>query len=95
MKQEKKCDGCGEWTPWTGLATDRCLNCNTPLDTRTVDEVKAWVQRIEEDKKNDFFTQKETDGPFMIATRKVAFFFHMIFGGIAWIFIWAFASTPG
>jgi hypothetical protein len=95
MNQEKKCGSCGQWTAWTGKATDRCTHCNALLDSRTIQEHEEWKEREEAYQKNDFFTPREDDGPLMLATRKVAFVFHLIFGGIAWIFIWAFASTPG
>lgn len=92
---EKKCPHCQQWTPWLGKLTDKCKSCNELLEERIVLEYQAWRKRDEEYKKSDFFTPKETDGPLMLATRKVAFVFHMIFGAIAWLFIWSFASTPG
>jgi len=92
---EKKCPHCQSWTNWKGNINDRCENCNKLLEERTVLELQVWREREEEYKKSDFFTPKKTDGPLMLVTRKVAFVFHMIFGAIAWIFIWSFASTPG
>ncbi len=94
-KIDKKCPHCSKWTKWDGKPESTCEYCMQPLDARAVDEKREWDERQESYKKNDFFTPKDTDGPFMLATRKVAFVFHLIFGGIAWIFIWAFASTPG
>jgi len=95
MPSQKKCNHCGQWTVWDHKLTDRCQHCNELLQPQLAQEKEEWKARIVNEKKDDFFTPKDTDGPFMLATRRVAFFFHLIFGAIAWIFIWSFASTPG
>lgn len=93
--QEKKCESCNKWTPWNGNPSDRCIHCDALLDSRSLQEHEEWKTREEKYNESDFFKPKENDGPLMLATRKVAFFFHLVFGGIAWFFIWLFASTPG
>lgn len=95
MINQKKCPHCGEWSHWQQQLTDRCEHCNELLEYRAVQEKAAWKKRLSDEKTADFFTPKETDGPFMLATRKIAFFFHLVFSLIAWLFIWSFASTPG
>jgi hypothetical protein len=92
---EKKCPNCKQWTSWQGNLTDACLHCDTLLQQSIAAERDVWLARESEIKKNDFFIPKETDGPLMLATRKVALFFHIVFGAIAWFFIWMFVNVAG
>lgn len=95
MSIEKKCPHCGEWTVWNKKLNDRCAHCHELLDKRRFEEVELHHERVREHKENDLYAIRETDGPLMIVWRRVLLVFHIIFGGIAWIFIWMFASTPG
>ena len=94
-KIDKKCPHCSKWTAWDGKPNSTCEHCLSPLDARAVEERKEWIAREESYKMADFFVPKPNDGPFILLIRKVGFVLHLIFGGIAWLFIWAFASTPG
>ena len=95
MSIDKKCPHCGEWTVWNNKLNDRCTHCSELLDQRRIKEVELHHEREREHKANDLYAIRETDGPFMIVWRRIMLVFHIIFGGIAWIFIWMFASTPG
>lgn len=90
---EKKCPHCNEWTSWNGAYTDTCEHCKNQLEPRFVAELEAWRKRESGYKRSEFYTITESDGPFMIATRKVALFFHIVFGAIAWFFIWTFVNV--
>ena len=92
---EKKCPHCNQWTTWSGAYTDTCEHCKEQLEPRFVAELEAWRERESGYKRSDFYNIKESDGPIMIATRKVALFFHIVFGAIAWFFIWMFVNVAG
>ncbi len=95
MSIEKKCPNCQEWTVWNRKLNDRCTQCNELLDVNRVKETEAYLEREKSNKRSDFYNVKETDGIFMIATRKIALFFHIVFGAISWFFIWMFMNAAG
>ena len=95
MNSEKKCPHCGQWTPWTQKAEDRCDHCGGVLDERTVNEKVANQVKEADAKANSFFNVKPTDRFPMIVVRKVAFMAHAIYAAIVWLFLVLFASTPG
>ena len=95
MSIDKKCPNCGKWTSWNQKLSDRCGHCNEILDQRRVSEVEEFHERERTYNERDMFRIRESDGPIMMVTRRIMWFFHVVFGAIAWLFIWMFASTPG
>ena len=54
-----------------------------------------FLEREKSYTRSDFFNIKEEDGILMRITRKVALFFHIVFGAISWFFIWMFVNVVG
>jgi len=95
MSIEKKCPHCNQWTSWNQKLNDRCGHCNELLDAQRVKETEEFLAREKTYKRSDWFTIKEDDNIFMRATRRVALFFHIVFGAISWFFIWSFVNAAG
>jgi len=95
MGIQKKCPHCKEWTVWEQKLNDTCTHCHEVLDPKRAAETQEYLEREKTYKRSDWFNIKETDGILMRATRRVALFFHIVFGAISWFFIWSFINMAG
>ncbi len=95
MSIQKICPHCKQWTVWERKLTDRCTHCHELLDVQRVKETEEFLAREVQNARNDWFTIKEEDTIFMRATRRVALFFHLVFGAISWFLIWTFVNVAG
>lgn len=93
MKQ-KNCSSCSQWTNWQQNAHDTCTHCGAILDERKIVEEIAWKQRDADYEKDNWLKPNESDGPVKAFFRRIGFVLHLVFGAIAWFFIWAFMATP-
>jgi hypothetical protein len=62
--REIKCPQCGKWTLWAGDIDDRCLYCDSFLESRRFSREVEKKIRGEVRKENDYFFINPTDGPF-------------------------------
>ena len=68
--REIKCPHCGEWTLWAGHIDDRCLYCNSFLETRRFSREVEKKVRNEVLKENDYFAIKPGDSDLKRYTKK-------------------------
>ncbi|WP_299584887.1 hypothetical protein [Mucilaginibacter sp.] len=68
--REIKCPKCGKWTLWAGDIDDRCLYCDSFLESRRFSREVEKKIRGEVQKENDYFFIKPTDGPFKRLCKK-------------------------
>lgn len=90
---EKVCPHCNKWTPWQNSIADKCIHCGELLQPERKKEIEDVKARQLDYKRSDWFIIKPTDGILMRITRKVGLFFHVVFGAIAWFFIWTFVNA--
>ncbi|HEY8930449.1 MAG TPA: hypothetical protein VIM55_14710 [Mucilaginibacter sp.] len=63
--REIKCPECGKWTLWEGDVNDRCLYCDSFLDSRRFSREVEEKLRREIQRENDYFVINPEDGPWV------------------------------
>jgi len=61
--REIKCPQCGKWTLWEGDVDDRCLNCNSFLESHSFSRGIEKKAREEAMRESGFLYIRPGDGP--------------------------------